>query len=683
MQTVMIVGAGKRGMAMIQIIQDSIMLDVKAVIDLKEEAPGILWAKERGIGTASDWRPFIKEKVDIIIEVTGNQEVYREIRQASGKESVLIPTSVAYMLIKLFNDKEKLISKIQKETYKYNLIFNSIDDGMVVINNDENVILLNKSAERMIGIKMEDALGKRISTIIPNGMLPRVLRTRTIESNQEVILENDLKVISTRIPIIENNGLLIGAFSVFKDISEAVHMAEQITDLKEIETKLKAIFYSSDEAISVVDEEGIGIMINPAYTRITGLTENQVIGKPATTDIAVGESVHMKVLKTRRAVRGVAMLVGPNKKEVVVNGAPVIVDGKLKGSVGIIRDVSELKNLNRELHRAKQMIRTLEAKYSFEDIIGSSEVMKIAIEQAKLAAKTPATILLRGESGTGKELFAHAIHNGSDRKFNKFIRVNCASLSETLLESELFGYEDGAFTGAKRGGKKGLFEEADNGSIFLDEIGELSLSTQVKLLRVLQESEITRVGGTQSIPLNVRIIAATNVHLEKAMVDGKFREDLYYRLNQMPIFIPPLRKRKGDLKPLCIRLIEKINQEYGRNVEGVTKKALSRLEKYDWPGNIRELDNMIRRAIIFMNYNETFIDAEHLVDSSSEVESTAIIPSEGTLTERIEEYEKLIIEKTLAKNNGNKTKSAKELGLSIRNLYYKLEKYNLANSSMK
>ena len=450
--------------------------------------------------------------------------------------------------------------------------------------------------------------------------LPRVLRTRAIESNREVIFERDLNVIGTRIPIIDNNGLLIGGFSVFKDISEAVRMAEQITDLKEIQTKLQAIFYSSDEAISVVDEEGIGIMINPAYTRITGLTENQVIGKPATTDIAVGESVHMKVLKTRRAVRGVAMLVGPNKKEVVVNGAPVIVDGKLKGSVGIIRDVSELKNLNRELHRAKQMIRTLEAKYSFEDIIGSSEVMKIAIEQAKLAAKTPATILLRGESGTGKELFAHAIHNGSDRKFNKFIRVNCASLSETLLESELFGYEDGAFTGAKRGGKKGLFEEADNGSIFLDEIGELSLSTQVKLLRVLQESEITRVGGTQSIPLNVRIIAATNVHLEKAMVDGKFREDLYYRLNQMPIFIPPLRKRKGDLKPLCIRLIEKINQEYGRNVEGVTQKALSRLEKHDWPGNIRELDNMIRRAIIFMNYSETFIDAEHLVHSSSEVE---------------------------------------------------------------
>ena len=168
--------------------------------------------------------------------------------------------------------------------------------------------------------------------------------------------------------------------------------------------------------------------------------------------------------------------------------------------------------------------------------------MKIAIDQARLAAKTPATILLRGESGTGKELFAHAIHNASDRKYNKFIRVNCAALSETLLESELFGYEEGAFTGAKRGGKRGLFEEADNGSIFLDEIGELTMHIQVKLLRVLQENEITRVGGTKPISLNVRVIAATNVNLEKGMANGSFREDLYYRLNQMPIYIPALKK---------------------------------------------------------------------------------------------------------------------------------------------
>src|SRR5690606_10688821 len=210
----------------------------------------------------------------------------------------------------------------------------------------------------------------------------------------------------------------------------------------------------------------------------------------------------------------------------------VIVDGKLKGSVGILHDMSEIQQLTKELDRAKQIIRTLEAKYTFADIIGKSEKMNIAIEQAKLGANTPATVLLRGKSGTGKELFAHAIHNASARRYNKFIRVNCAAISDSLLESELFGYDEGAFTGAKRGGKKGLFEEANNGSIFLDEIGELSANTQAKLLRVLQEKEVVRVGGTTPIPLNIRIITATNVNLEKAITNNTFREDLYYRLNR-------------------------------------------------------------------------------------------------------------------------------------------------------
>src|SRR5690606_16184984 len=284
--------------------------------------------------------------------------------------------------------------------------------------------------------------------------------------------------------------------------------------------------------INVVDEEGKALMINPAYTRITGLTEKDVIGKPATADISEGESIHMKVLKTRRPIRGAKLKVGPMKKEVLVNAAPVIVEGKLKGSVAVIHDISEIEKLTSELKRAQQMIRDLEATYTFDDIIGQSEEIKLAIDQAKIAAKTPATVLLRGASGTGKELFAHAIHNASDRKHNKFIRVNCAALSESVLESELFGYEGGAFTGAKSEGKKGLFEEANHGSIFLDEIGELSLTTQAKLLRVLQEKEIVRVGGTRPIPVDVRIIAATNANLEKKIREKTFREDLYYRLNR-------------------------------------------------------------------------------------------------------------------------------------------------------
>ncbi|PWW30492.1 PAS domain S-box-containing protein [Cytobacillus oceanisediminis] len=687
MQTAMIVGAGKGGTAILKIIKETAILDVKAMVDVNSDAPGLKLAKENGIPVGTDWREFMNQNIDIIIEVTGNEQVFVDIREARSKDTVLIPGSVAYLIAKLLEEKEELISKFRNEAYKHDLIFNSTDDGMIVINNHARITVFNRSAEKMTGIKRKDAIGQKVNDVITDSLLPRVLETRRVEVNQEMILENGLKIITTRIPMLGENNELMGAFAVFKDITEVVTLAEEITNLKEIQTMLQAIIQSSEEAISVVDENGKGILINPAYSRLTGLKEEEVIGQPATTDISEGESVHMKVLQTRRAMRGVAMRVGPKRKDVVVNVAPVIVNGKLKGSVGVIHDVSEIQSLNRELHRARQIIRTLEAKYSFEDIIGTSEEITIAIEQAKLGAKTPATVLLRGESGTGKELFAHAIHNASDRKYNKFIRVNCAALSESLLESELFGYEEGAFSGAKRGGKRGLFEEADKGSIFLDEIGELTANTQAKLLRVLQEHEITRVGGTKPIHIDVRIIAATNVNLEKGIANGTFREDLYYRLNRMPIHIPSLRRRKKDIPLLSSRLIQKINQEYGRNVEGVTEKAIEKLMAYDWPGNVRELDNILGRAIIFMSYNETEIEERHipeLISSNSTAASQEIseVIQDKTLSQLVEQYEEKMIRQTLQKLEGNKTLTAKTLGLSVRNLYYKLEKYNIANISM-
>lgn len=685
MQNVMIVGAGKGGTAILKILKESEVLNVFAVIDRNLDAPGILMAQNEGIKTGTHWQPYLSENIDIIIEVTGNDAVFHELREAKSKKMVLIPGSVAILVAKLMEEKEELIEKHQNESYQQELIFNATNDGMIVIDKYGRVILFNRRAEEIMGVKKEQAIGKSVLEVIPHSRLPHILQTRRIESNQEMIMTNGKKIITTRIPIIEENGTLIGAFAVFKDITEVVNLAEEITDLKEIQTMLQAIIHSSDDAISVVDENGRGILINPAYTRITGLTQEQVIGQPATADISEGESMHMKVLQTRRAVRGVAMRVGPNKKEVIVNVAPIIVKGKLKGSVGVIHDMSEMKSLSRELNRARQLIRKLEAKYTFEDIIGKSDEMTLAIEQAKLGAKTPATVLLRGESGTGKELFAHAIHNASDRKYNKFIRVNCAAISESLLESELFGYEEGAFSGAIRGGKTGLFEEANNGSIFLDEIGELSANTQAKLLRVLQENEIIRVGGTKPITINVRIIAATNVNLEKGIAKGTFREDLYYRLNRMPIHIPPLRKRKEEIPLLCERLIQKINRDYGRNVEGITQSALMQLMGYDWPGNVRELENILGRAIIFMNYYETLIDVHHLPElknKKSGNDSNAVNKSDSftldrSLSEMMEEYEANIIQQTLIRLNGNKTLTAKTLGLSVRNLYYKLEKYNL------
>lgn len=463
---------------------------------------------------------------------------------------------------------------------------------------------------------------------------------------------------------------------------------------KEIQSTLEAIIYSTDDAISVVDENGLHTIINPAYTRLTGLTEEDVLGKPPTIDIPDGgESMHLKILKTKKPVHGVRMKLGPNRKDVIVNVAPVIVDGVLKGSVGVIHDVSEIEYLNEELKRVKQRVRHLESKYTFEDIVGKSRGMVIAKEQARKVAQTPATVLLQGESGTGKELFAHAIHHVSKRKNQQFIRVNCSVLVDTLLESELFGYEGGAFTGAKKTGKKGLFEEADKGTIFLDEIGVMSLNLQAKLLRVLQEKEIIRVGGRGPINVDVRIISATNINLKNAVKEGRFRDDLYYRLYVIPIYIPPLRERKEDMSLLVNNLIRKLNQDFGRNVKGILLGALNILSDYSWPGNVRELENVIERAVINMKLSEEIILPKHIpslteLNILETIEEEAIISSESNnlinynlgksnLKKIKDDTEKIALISALKSTNGDSSMAANKLGISLRSFYYKIKKYNV------
>ncbi len=687
-QNVLIVGAGEGGSTLLSLLQNSNIFQIIGVIDSNPIAKGLQIAKEYGTPIGDSVTPFLSMHIDVMFDMTGDYDLHKVLLGSKHKDTLLIPGDIAKIVTRLAHEKESLIGKLEEQTQQGNLILNSTHDGMIVIDQEGQVRLFNKSAERITGYKKEEAIGKYILEVIPTSKLLRIIRTKKIEVNHELTLENEKKIITTRIPILKEGGEVQGAFAIFKDITEVVDLAEEVTDLKEIQTLLEAIINSSEEAISVVDEKGRGLVINPAYTKLTGLTEEEIIGKPATTDIVEGESMHMKVLRTRRAVRGIHMKIGQKKRDVIVNVAPVIVDGILKGSVGVIRDVSEIQKLTNELNRARQIIRTLEAKYSFDDIVGDSDETTAAIEQAKLGANTPATVLLRGESGTGKELFAHAIHNSSNRKYNKFVRVNCAAISETLLESELFGYEEGAFSGAKRGGKRGFFEEANNGSVFLDEIGELSANTQAKLLRVLQEKEIVKVGGTKAIPINVRVIAATHVNLEKGILEGEFREDLYYRLNKIPIQIPSLRQRKGDIPAIAERLIQKINQDYGRNVEGLTDSAVSYLQSYEWPGNVRELENILGRAIIFMNYNEIYIDVHHLPplhkEEQVEPKQNNLLPEleEKVLEHLVTEFEGNIIREYLEKFDGNKTKTAKALGISVRNLYYKLEKYDCAKNSM-
>jgi DNA-binding NtrC family response regulator len=327
----------------------------------------------------------------------------------------------------------------------------------------------------------------------------------------------------------------------------------------------------------------------------------------------------------------------------------------------------------------RQLKTILKERFSVESIVGNSNALNEVMSVVQRVSSSNATVILRGESGTGKELVATALHFASNRKDKPFITVNCAALPESLLESELFGHIKGSFTGAIAD-RKGKFEEADGGTILLDEIGEVTLTTQTKLLRVLQEREFERIGSNQVIKVDVRIVAATNRDLEEAVKQKEMREDLYYRLNVVPIFIPPLRNRREDVIPLIDSFIEKYATENQRNIKGITQEAKKILVKYDYPGNIRELENIIERAIVLARDEIiTVKDLPLTVTSNHHEEDASQTPLLELMT--LEEAEKQLIEIALEKHNGVQTRAAKDLGISERALRYKIRIKGIKNKS--
>ncbi len=561
----------------------------------------------------------------------------------------------------------------------YRIVLDSIIEGIIIVDSESKVLYLNKNAQKLLNLS-SDIVGKKVDEVVKNTRLHIVVQTGIPEIDQVQHTENAV-IITSRIPIKDEKGKIIGAVAVFRDITSVRKLAEEITNLKEIEAQLKAIIDSTNDAISVADENGIVRMVNKAYTKITGYSPEDVIGKPATIDIAEGESIHMLIAKLRQPIYNAKLKVGPAKKEVIVNATPLFVKGRFKGSVAVVHDVSEIFRLTAELEEVKRLIRHMRAQYTFDDIIGDSRVIQIAKEQAKKVAQTPATVLLRGESGTGKELFAHAIHNSSPRKNKPFVSVNCAAIPESILESELFGYEEGSFTGALQGGKKGLVEEADSGTLFLDEVGKLPLSLQPKLLRFIESKEFVPIGGRNVKKVDVRIIAATNMELEKMVRSGAFLPDLYFRLNVFPIYLPPLKERKEDIPKIAMHIVKKLNQQYGRMVEGISPGVIKYITSRDWPGNVRELENFFGRVMISMGPEERFIEIKHLPEDSgirTEKEESEILPlGERTLKDLVKEYERKIILTALKQVNGDKSEAAKLLDISIRTLYYKMERYNI------
>jgi Nif-specific regulatory protein len=344
-------------------------------------------------------------------------------------------------------------------------------------------------------------------------------------------------------------------------------------------------------------------------------------------------------------------------------------------SIGDLRQlVARLEADRQRLEDENTRLRLeLKERYGFGNLVGTSGPMRQVHEQVAQVARASTTVLLRGESGTGKELLAHAIHYNSPRARRPFVKVSCAALPHDLIESELFGYEKGAFTGAE-GTKKGRFEIADGGTLFLDEIGELSLATQVKLLRVLQAREFERVGGTETRKVNIRVVAATNKDLEKAIAGRQFREDLYHRLNVFTIFVPPLRERKSDILLLADHFLEKFTREHRKQVRRISTPAIDMLASYHWPGNVRELANVIERAVVVCDAN--VVHAHHLPPTLQTAEASGTAPTR-TLRETLEAVERDALQDALKSARGNRARAARLLGATERVFNYRVRKYRI------
>lgn len=386
-------------------------------------------------------------------------------------------------------------------------------------------------------------------------------------------------------------------------IIDAMQEARRILQMSKIEKEkteqFKTIMDFVHDGIIAVDDKGKLTIFNSMAQKIFGIKEQDALGRHA--EELIKNSKLEEVLKKGKVELGEIQEVG--KSKIATNRVPIVVDNEIKGVVATFQDITELQNLEKKV-RLNLSKKGFVAKYHFDDILHKSNKTKLCIEKGKKYSKFDSPVLVTGPSGVGKELFAQSIHNYSNRRKGPFVAINCAALPPSLIESELFGYAEGAFTGALKGGKSGIFELAHGGTIFLDEIGELPIEIQGRLLRVLQEREVMRIGDNKVIPVDVRIISATNKNLNKMVGEGKFREDLYFRINILILNIPPLNKRKEDIEQLSSFFIKKYCSKYSKYLNGISEKALNYLLNYNYNGNVRELQGIIQRGVILSERNK-------------------------------------------------------------------------------
>ena len=557
-------------------------------------------------------------------------------------------------------------------------LLDSLQDGIMIVDGNGKLIYGNRAILKLLERDKESITNTPFPDFIQDKRL-KAFFTLDGEKKEEEYTANGRHLLLKYFPYQGRDGIYNHIFTL-RDITEIKDSQSQLLEEKMSLDMIEDLLAHAYEGFALVDKEGRIVKWN--YHKLLGIKEEDAIGKHVT-EVIENTRLHLVVKTGKKEIRDIQRIQG---HDMVANRVPIIRGGEIIGAVGAVlfKDASDVREMAKELIELENKIneykgeieRLQDSRYTFNSIITQNPKMEYLKKLGRTAARSNSTVLILGESGTGKELFAQAIHKASYRKFGPFIPINCAAIPKELLESELFGYEAGAFTGARKEGKPGKFELANGGTIFLDEIGDMPLEMQVKLLRVLEEKEFERVGGNKKITLDARIIAATNEKIEEAVEKGKFREDLYYRLNVINIDIPPLRDRKEDIPLLCDHLIEYLSKELNTDKKKIDERTMGILMEYHWPGNVRELRNVLERAITLSSQKLILPNhlPERLVKNKMEIkDGERVYP----LKEVVAEAEKEAIIAALNQAKGNKTLAAESLGIHRTALYRKMEKYNI------
>lgn len=561
-------------------------------------------------------------------------------------------------------------------------VIDLVPNALILLDNEGRLFGYNQAAQRLFNLP-ENSQGKPFSDFNQDKVLLKLFKSNKKMSKKSVTIGE--KDYNCHLICIKNQHFK-GKAVIFIEVSDVTLVKDQLSKLRALNEELDNIFKASYDYIFVTDAKGNVKKINEAYTRITGFTEEEIVGKNIYDLVKKGyfdRAATIDVIETKKSQTFTQTL--KTGKTVLVTGNPVLSEnGKLVGVVTNGRDITELYRLRQEVKKAKGLSQhyqkeIFKSQYSGdeEDYIVASHKMEKVFNLIKKIAQVESTVLVVGESGVGKEIAVRQIHRHSPRCDRPYISINCAAIPENLLESELFGYESGSFTGASSKGKMGIFELADKGTLFLDEIGELPFYLQAKLLRVIQEREIVRVGGVKPIPIDVRLITATNRDLWKMVSERQFREDLYYRLNVVQVRIPPLRERKEEIPAYAEYFIGLLNKKYKLNKQ-LDSELIKVLMAYDWPGNIRELRNALEQAYV-TSADEFITDIK--LGPNQEIHSVDIPAKSGdfsnlSLKDSLQRYEKKLIEAALAKHITTR-KAAAALGVSQATVWRKAKQYGI------